>query len=1009
MTQGPTPTHTRSDVVAVFEATETPGTPLTASEVAEELGCARRTAYGKLESLAASGALETKKVGARGRVWWRVEGPSTTPEEAPEATVEAAAATGGGTDGDGEGSDDTDADGSAEGDGDAGGDASADADVDGDGSLAEAQFREFVETVSDYAIFVLDEKGRVRTWNEGARRAKGYEEEEILGEHVSTFYTEADREAGRPETNLARAAAEGRVEDEGWRVRKDGSRFWANVVITARYGEGGDLRGYTKVTRDMTERHDYEQRLREQRDELDELNQINTVIRDIDQALVAATSRDGIEEAVCERLAASETYAAAWVGEYGEEYETMTARTAAGVDAPRLDAVNAGDGDGATAVREAGAVALRTGTVQRVGELVSGDSESESGESVVAVPLVHEDVEYGVLVVSADRASAFDERKVAVMAELGETISHAVAAVRRKERERTLTALQQSTRDLLHAETHEEIGDIIVTTLTDELTLDDACVYHFDAAENTLDAVSWAARDDGRASETRALDAGAGSAVWQAFVDGDTGVVGAGSDTLVVPLGEHGVLAVSAPGHDGFSGNTRNLVELVAATAEAAFDRVESQATLRERDELLQEQNQRLQRVNQVSTIIRDVDQALVEATTRDEIQRVVCERLTRSDRFRFAWIGTPTDSGEALAPAAQSGQERGYLDDVDLAPAPAEAAEPAVTALRTGNATVVSNVAENLRDGQWRADAFSREFQSVISVPLHYGDVTYGVLSVYADRPGVFEEMEESVFVELGETIANAVNAVESKRALLSDRVVEIDFHLGDDASVLGRLARRLDADLTVDAVLPLADDRVRVFFAARDVDADAVTDALAEVDAVESSQHLGTAGDRVFVEAVVAGPSVVGALAEYGAALGSLTPAVDGLQLTAELPGAASVREFVEWLRGRYASTEFVARRERERAPKTREGIHAELDDVLTDRQREILETAYYSGFFLTPRQSTGTDVADMLGVSQPTVSEQLRTAQRKLLDVILDGRTADSAASTPGKTESGGVHGS
>ncbi len=114
--------------------------------------------------------------------------------------------------------------------------------------------RLLVESVRDYAIFVLDPEGHVLSWNAGAERLKGYRPEEIIGRHFSTFYPAEDLTAGKPARKLEIAAREGRVEDEGWRIRKDGSRFWGNVVITALHGEDGQLIGFAKVTRDLTER-----------------------------------------------------------------------------------------------------------------------------------------------------------------------------------------------------------------------------------------------------------------------------------------------------------------------------------------------------------------------------------------------------------------------------------------------------------------------------------------------------------------------------------------------------------------------------------------------------------------------------------------------------------------------------------------------------------------------------------------------------------------------------------
>jgi PAS domain S-box-containing protein len=117
-----------------------------------------------------------------------------------------------------------------------------------------------VESVRDYAIFALDPKGYIRTWNKGAQRIKGWSADEIIGRHFSTFYPIEDITAGKPDWELEVAAEEGRFEDEGWRLRKDGTRLWANVIITALRGDDGELVGYAKVTRDLTERRAAEAR-----------------------------------------------------------------------------------------------------------------------------------------------------------------------------------------------------------------------------------------------------------------------------------------------------------------------------------------------------------------------------------------------------------------------------------------------------------------------------------------------------------------------------------------------------------------------------------------------------------------------------------------------------------------------------------------------------------------------------------------------------------------------------
>ncbi|HYF64420.1 MAG TPA: PAS domain S-box protein [Herpetosiphonaceae bacterium] len=127
----------------------------------------------------------------------------------------------------------------------------------------EDRFRLLVEAVEDYAIFMLDPHGTILSWNEGAERIKGYSADEIIGRNFSIFYLPAEVAAGKPASLLAKAARDGRYAEEGWRLRKNGERFWASVVITPLYAADGELRGFGKVTRDMTERKIAEETLRQ--------------------------------------------------------------------------------------------------------------------------------------------------------------------------------------------------------------------------------------------------------------------------------------------------------------------------------------------------------------------------------------------------------------------------------------------------------------------------------------------------------------------------------------------------------------------------------------------------------------------------------------------------------------------------------------------------------------------------------------------------------------------------
>jgi len=159
---------------------------------------------------------------------------------------------------------------------------------------SEERYRSLVEQVTDYGIFMLDEKGKIASWNEGARRIKGYNADEIIGKYFAIFYPEEDILNGKPAYELKVARAEGKFEEEGWRLKKDGSRFWANVVITAVYNKQGILVGFSKVTRDLTERKKSERELRDSYDSYrklaHELRVTNTELSHANEELEQFTS-----------------------------------------------------------------------------------------------------------------------------------------------------------------------------------------------------------------------------------------------------------------------------------------------------------------------------------------------------------------------------------------------------------------------------------------------------------------------------------------------------------------------------------------------------------------------------------------------------------------------------------------------------------------------------------------------------------------------------------------------
>jgi PAS domain S-box-containing protein len=555
----------------------------------------------------------------------------------------------------------------------------------------------------------------------------------------------------------------------------------------------------------------------------------------------------------------------------------------------------------------------------------------------------------------------------------------------RKQFEETLAALHESTRKLLGAQTAEEACELVVDSTRDVLDAAGAAIYRFDRTENRLRPTVL----DGVDAEQAPIDPGE-SPLWTAFIDGERVTVppsaapGDGDvGWLCLPLGAHGVLALAVDA-DRRSEDFMEVVELLAANAEAGLTRVAREESLRERDEELSQHNRQLRKLKEVNAVIRRIDRALVDADTRDGIEQAVCDGLTDSEWISMAWIGR-TDETD-LDPQAWAGEASGYLDAVSLSVDDAGERPPAVRTAQDGSVTVVSSVASGFRESSWRSKALSRDFQSALSVPLEYEGFSYGVLTVYGTEQFAIGGMIQSVFAELGETIARAICEVQSRRRRSAATAVELELRLSAPTSPLQQFAGRLGEPVVCEGIVP-GEETTRLFFRT-DADATVVGERCADMTRVRSLHTVGDDEGGLF-EAVVSGETVGATLLERGARAETIEADARGRQLdaTVSLPPGIEVRRFVEHLDGRYGSAQLTARREREFAERTAGGIGAEIESRLTDRQLQVLRTAYLSGFFDWPRKTTGQDLADKLNISQPTVSRHLRKSTRRILDIVLD----------------------
>jgi HTH-type transcriptional regulator, bacterioopsin transcriptional activator and related proteins len=399
---------------------------------------------------------------------------------------------------------------------------------------------------------------------------------------------------------------------------------------------------------------------------------------------------------------------------------------------------------------------------------------------------------------------------------------------------------------------------------------------------------------------------------------------------------------------------------------------------------VLVQQTERLRTQKHINEVLRDVNQALVHASTREQIEAAVCENLARKEPYRFAWIG---ERGPAeVVPRAWAGIEEGNLDDRPTARASETEQVTAATAIRTGEIQSAQRIADDPEFEMWREAALDRGYESAIAVPLQYHETIYGVLCIYAPRPKAFGGDERAMLADLGKTIAYAISAAEQRRALVTDAVVELEFLTRDRSIGYVDISAETEGTVTVDGVSPIVDGEVAAFVTVRGADCEDVLEVVAtdpEIDATVTTDH----GEECSLRLVGPKPPIAETVANYGGAVQRATAEDGEGRFLVELPFDADIRAVVEGVESHYEQTELVAQRERERVETTGTAVRKVFHDELTDRQREVLRVAYLSGYFEWPRGTNGEGVADVLGISKPTFHEHIRACERKFVEAYFE----------------------
>jgi PAS domain S-box-containing protein len=824
----------------------------------------------------------------------------------------------------------------------------------------EQTYHELFESVADGLVVHDRETGEIRDVNERFCEMSGYTRDELVGASIDTVApSDGACSSGASESRFQRATADEPQLFE-WRTqREDGDEFPVEVNL-----QGVQIRGDECVlasVRDITDRKRRQQALRESE------RRLQAILDRIDEAILFARIHElGTELPDLDFV--SSGYEEIW----GQSLESLHDTYEGGF----FGAVHPDDEPEHRAFVDEMLREIRAGADGRYAREYR--IERPDGE----VRWVHSDyypVEWNdgpprIVVVSRDVTD-------------------------RKRRERRIASFDEATDDLTTADTPEEATQTAVKAATETLGLPAVGALLYDNDEGVLRAEAVA----GPIPDEITVGPNDGR-LWEAFATG-TPVASDGGTSMEPPadeaagstaldgleewrgltLGNHGVLVVGSA-DSPLDSDAVQAAHVLAATLEAALNHLRGQKQLAAQEEQLRTQTERADRLDRIVSLSRQVEAAITAASDRDEIGRAVCEQLANSGPYEAAWIGGVDVGTDRITPRAIVGASAQYVDSLDLTTAGTAAdAHPAVRAWQTDTVQVVDSLVSDGPTGAWRQQVLSEGHQSLCAVPLTYDGITYGVLAIAADAPNVYDERIQDVLSQLGTSIGHALAAIERRRALESDETIELAFG-GDGVDLpFARAARRADCRVQHERTVARQDGTVSVYFrfegeTSGNAAAVAGRTLPGEVDVVteDSSSVLVEAQTDLWFGSL---------LAEYGAVLRKAAAESGETTLVVEVPTQADVRSFTERLQELAPSLELVAKRQHQRQDRTSEERSARVADELTDRQLEVLQTALSAGYFEWPRENDGSEVAERLGITQPTLNKHLRLAERKTFELLFN----------------------
>jgi len=558
----------------------------------------------------------------------------------------------------------------------------------------------------------------------------------------------------------------------------------------------------------------------------------------------------------------------------------------------------------------------------------------------------------------------------------------------RKQRERTLESFHDATAEMTTVDTVADACRIAVEAGADVFDIPATAVYHYDENTAALEPVATGPSlpPPGELEPVTSTDA----VVWEAFIteqlqqfDSDVeplSGIGPADKGLLLPLGGNGVLATwqSSESLDTDAAN------ILAATLEASLNRLRGERELKSRQEELEAQSEHARRLESITDLTQRIEAAITTQSSRQGIREAVCTELVNVDPFSSAWIAGADVGTDRLTPRTVAGVDRTDVerfvsteDGADTDP------QPVAKAWETGDLCAVNDLMTGRTRSDWRQALLKKGDGSICAVPLAYAGVTYGVLAVVATEPNAFAEQEREVLSQLGTSIGYAITAIRRQRALESDDTLELELQGTDMELPPAELAAKTGYRVRHERTIRRQDNSVSVYYSVNgELSADAVETATAAlpgdsevVSRQESETVIEQRSDSWFGATV----------SEYGGVLRRCQAVETTVTLAIELPQETDTRSIVDRLQAEFPGLELTAQRHHHESEATPSEVQTQLQNRLTTRQYEALETAYAMGYFAWPRESSGEDVAYQLDITQPTVNKHIRLGEAKVFDFL------------------------